>query len=231
MHGAWHGAWAWAPMLPALRARGLEPVTVDLPSAHGDGDLRADVAVVRAALLARDEPTLLVGHSYGGMVITEAGAGVAQVAGLVYVCAFLLDVGQSVVGLLDGGLPSWQRLDAERGLIRVADPVPTFYGDLDPDLAATWSGRLGVQTVSSFAQPLTAAAWRHVPSVYVVAGRDAAIPPGTQRAMARRATAVVELDSAHSPFASHPDALAGVVAEARVRPVGPPPPAPPPPPP
>jgi pimeloyl-ACP methyl ester carboxylesterase len=214
VHGAWHGSWAWSQTLPLLPEQGLEPVAVDLMSAQGQGDLRDDVAVVRSVLIESDEPTILVGHSYGGMAITEAAAGLGHVSHLVYVCAFMLDIGDSVISAVGGTTPPWWEIHAASGLIDARDPVEIFYGDLDASLAADWSARLGRQTLSSFAQPLRAAAWRDTASTYVVGTRDKAIPPGAQRAMSRRATQSVELDTSHSPFGSQPAQLAEMIASA-----------------
>ncbi len=211
VHGAWHGSWAWSPLLPLLRERGLRPVVVDLKSALGEDDLRADVAAVRSVLAESDEPTVLLGHSYGGMVITEAAAEVEHVSHLVYVGAFMLDTGDSVMSAVGGATPPWWNVDAEAGLIDVIDPIEVFYQDLNADLAAEWAARLGHQTLASFSQPLLAAAWRAIASTYVVCGRDNAIPPDVQRAMSQRATRSVEIHTGHSPFGSRPAELADLI--------------------
>lgn len=162
-------------------------------------------------MLSSDEETVLVGHSYGGLVISEASADLAPVTHLVYLCAFLFDVGRSLVGAT-GGPAAWQDVDPDTGVIRVPAPEPVFYHDVPSDLAAEWSARLGPQTVSSFSQPLSAAGWRRIPSTYLVCTQDRAIPPVAQRAMAADATTVHELDSGHSPFASAPAHVARLIA-------------------
>ncbi len=221
VHGAWHGGWAWEEVVPRLNAidRHLEVEVVELPSAGGHGDLHTDVGVVREVLGDDDLPTTVVGHSYGGMVMSQAAAGFAHVERLVYLAAFMLEEGQSLASLSDDlgvGTPPWWRIDATAGLVRAADPMTIFYNGLDPIMAASWIQRLRPQSMASFEQPLTVASWRDVPSVYVTCSDDNAIPLVLQKAMAQRATEVVDLVSGHSPFGSCPDAVADVIAAAAV---------------
>jgi len=216
VHGAWHGSWAWDPLLPALRNRGLRADTVDLRSAGGDGDLAADAEVVRAAV-SGDGPVIAVGHSYGGVVISEACAGVPDVVHLVYVCAFQIDVGDSLLGSIGNRMPPWTEVDEASRRSTVTTPTEVFYGDVPTDLAEQWSAKLTTQTLASFEQAQTGAAWRDVTSSYVVCTNDRAIPRGMQLPMAERATKVHTLESSHSPFASHPDALAGILASTAAR--------------
>ncbi|MCW2507931.1 MAG: hypothetical protein JWP68_1079, partial [Modestobacter sp.] len=102
VHGAWHTSWAWQPLIAELSD--IDVVTVDLPSSGTDpqalGDLTADADVVRAALAGIEGPVVVVGHSYGGLPITEAATAEDGVAHLVYLCAFQLDVGDSLVSSL-----------------------------------------------------------------------------------------------------------------------------------
>ncbi len=211
VHGAWHGSWAWDDLLPHLEKAGMDPATVDLPSAGNGGDLAADVAAVRAALRARPGPTVLVGHSYGGTVVTEAAAGTDAVA-LVYVCAFQLDRGESLMAAIGGRLGPWIDVDEATGTMTVNDPVRTFYADVDPARARELSAKLVPQTLASFNDPLTVSAWRDLPSTYVVCSQDHAIPPAAQQAMSERSGTVHTLDSSHSPFLSHPAELAQLIA-------------------
>lgn len=214
VHGAWHGGWAWDPLLPHLLGAGLDVKVVDLPSAGSGGDLAADAAVVRDALRADPWPTVVVGHSYGGIVVSEAAAGEPNVMSVVYLAAFMLDTGESLLGALGGAAPGWIEVDAEAGVSRVPDPVPVFYADLPDVVAQGYASRLSDQSLASFAAPQTAAAWQEVPSVYVACTQDQAIPYAAQRAMSARARAVYTLESSHSPFASHPAEVAGIIAAA-----------------
>lgn len=214
VHGAWHGGWAFDPLLPHLEQAGVDAATIELPSSGGGGDLAADAAAVRAALGSRPGPTLVVGHSYGGIAISEGAAGLPDVSGLVFVCAFQLEVGESLLGAIGGQMPPWCEVDEAAGTSVVPDPVPVFYADVEPATAHQLAGRLTTQTLSSFATPLTRAAWHDVPSTYVLCEQDRAIPPAAQEAMSARAGVVHRLDSSHSPFLSHPAELAALLAAA-----------------
>ena len=213
MHGAWHGAWAYDLLLPHLESAGLRARTVDLPSAGSRDGLDADAAAVRAALAQSPGPTVLVGHSYGGVVITEAAGGTDDVAGLVYLCAFLLDEGESLLGALQGQVPDWIEVDEAAGTSRAHRPHEVFYGDCPPEAAQAAADRLVPQSLASFAMPQTTTPWRTLPSTYVVCTQDKALPPPAQEAMSARAGTVVRLDRSHSPFLSAPDELARVLSD------------------
>jgi pimeloyl-ACP methyl ester carboxylesterase len=215
VHGAWHGGWAWDELASRLRTAGREVVAVDLPSsgpdAHTLGDLAADASVVRAALDAVDGSAVLVGHSYGGQVVSEASAGRHDVEHLVYVCAFMLDIGESLSGALGGEVPDWFELVADDTASRAHRHAEIFYADVADEVAAASSARLGLQSVSSFDAELTGAGWHAVASTYIICDQDQAIPPGAQEAMSTRAGAVHRLASSHSPFLSMPDRVAEII--------------------
>lgn len=217
IHGAWHGAWAWERLSPLLVDRDLDFVAVDLPSSGGGGDLAADAAVVRATLdelSAAGKPVTVVAHAYGGVVATEAVAGRHDVGHVVYVAAFQLDVGESLLATLGGHLPAWTVLDETAGTITVPEPVSAFYGDVDPDTSAWAVSRLRPQAQKSFTDPVTTAAWHQIPCTYVACTGDKAFPYPAQEAMAARSGTVVTMPSAHSPFFSHAAELADLVAAA-----------------
>jgi len=214
VHGAWHGAWAFDALGALLEGAGLRWHAVDLPSAGSSADLAADAAVVRRALAERPVPTVVVGHSYGGIVISEAAAGVGHVRGLVYLCAFMLDIGQSLASAQNFQFPGWVAVDEQAGTLTVRTPVDVFYNDCADAVADAAAARLVPQSLASFAAPQTAAAWRKHHSVYVVCERDQAIPPAAQDAMAARADVVERLDRSHSPFLSAPVELVGVMLRA-----------------
>ncbi|MGY1651318.1 alpha/beta fold hydrolase [Geodermatophilus sp. SYSU D01119] len=212
VHGAWHGSWCWRPLLEAL-GEDVPAHTVDLPSAGGDpaalGDLSADAAAVREALAGIDGPVVVLGHSYGGAVVTEAVTADSGVAHLVYLCAFQLDVGDSLLGSVGGQAPPWWEVGEHA--IGVTDPEAVFYNGVPGGLARDAVARIGLQSRASVEQPLTNAAWRHVPSTYVVCEQDQAIPVFAQEAMSSRAGEVLRLPSGHSPFLSHPAELAALL--------------------
>ncbi|HJX43182.1 MAG TPA: alpha/beta hydrolase [Geodermatophilus sp.] len=217
VHGAWHGPWAWRPLLDHLD--GLDVHTVDLPSSGTDpaalGDLRADAEVVRAALAGIDGPAVVVGHSYGGVVVSEAATPDTGAAHLVYLCAFQLDVGESLLAAVGGQAPPWW--EVHDGHVVATGPEEVFYNGCPPDLTSAAVGRLGLQSRAAFEQPLSRAAWREVPSTYVVCEADQAIPLFAQEQMAGRAGDVVRLPDGHSPFLSSPGEVARVLRDVAVR--------------
>jgi len=218
VHGAWHGSWCWAKVVPLLEEQGLTVRTVDLPSTGPDvdalGGLDDDVAVLTAVLDELPGPKVLVGHSYGGLPITEAGAGRDDIAHLVYVCAFMLDVGQSLLDAAGGQPMSWWQVSEDGRSITPGRPESVFYSDCDPEEAAAAAARLTPQSMSSCTTPLRAAAWQTVPATYVVADRDPELPQAVQEMMAGgKARQLRHIDSAHSPFLSRPQELAALISE------------------
>jgi pimeloyl-ACP methyl ester carboxylesterase len=229
VHGAWHGAWCWERVAAPLRALGYEPEAIDLPG-HGRSaepltDLHGDADAVRVRLDAIGEPTLLVGHSYGGMVITDAGAHDA-VAALVYVAAYLPDAGQTLLDLFTApALPEGERPSELVAAVRFSDDRSEMrlQGDAvasalyrDCDLATQqWAiRRLDAQSTASFTQAPRRVAWTSRPTTYVVCTEDRTIPAWLQRTMAVHADRVIDLPASHSPFLSMPERLADVLAEA-----------------
>ena len=215
VHGAFvrDGAWWWQPTADVLARHGLRSSAAVLPSCESEprGDLHADAEAVRALLDASEEPALLVAHSYGGMVITTAGDH-PVVRRLVYVTSFLPDTGEALADFGPGEPPTWHVSHGD-GTASVREELvrPLFAQDFDDPTYAAAADRLTAQNEAVFGQPATRAAWRQVPSTYVVCGEDRATLPETQRAQAARATDVVELPVAHHPFVTRPDLVADVL--------------------
>jgi pimeloyl-ACP methyl ester carboxylesterase len=211
VHGAWHGPWCWQPLVDELPD--VDVVTVALPSSGPDpqslGDLTADADAVRTALAGVEGPVVLVGHSYGGIPVTEAASADLGVAHLVYLCAFQLDVGDSLVSSLGGAVPPWQEVHPTH--VRVTTPEAVFYNGVAPELTTQAVAAIGLQSTSSLTQPLSRAAWRELPSTYVICEQDQAIPVEAQEAMSGRAGTVLRLDTGHSPFLAAPAELAALL--------------------
>ncbi|GEL21250.1 hypothetical protein PSU4_02040 [Pseudonocardia sulfidoxydans NBRC 16205] len=215
VHGAWHGAWAWDSLRTELPD--VETIAVDLPSSGPDpaslGTLDDDVAVVRAAVAAAGRPVVVVGHSYGGVPITEGLDGADGVARLVYLTAMMMDVGHTVAGSVRGQWPSWWDVHEDRGYLDARHPEQFLFGDVAPAVCEAAVARLQHQSLAAYTVPLTAAAWKNVPSTYIVCENDAALAPRAQERLAERADRVVRMASAHSPFLSHPEDLAALLRE------------------
>jgi pimeloyl-ACP methyl ester carboxylesterase len=211
VHGAWHGPWVWDQLrrnLPDLDTR-----VVDLPSSGADpdrlGDLYDDADVLRAAVAEIDGPVVVVAHSYGGMVATEALTDAPNIQQLVYLAAFVPDEGESIDSLHGHQLPNW--INVHDNHIDANHPARVFYGDC-PQHQARWAARqLTHQSVSSIRTPVTDPAWRYLPTAYLLCTRDRAIHPAAQAVMSARCDQVHRLRSDHSPMLSQPDALADLL--------------------
>ena len=214
VHGAFHGAWAWQRVQDRLTSMGWMVRTVDLPSVAAKGGPRFgmydDAAVVVQHLEANDGPVVVVAHSYGGVPVAQAAVGLSHVRHLVYVAAFQLDVGESVLGAI-GNPPPWWNVDGDT--MSVDNPAEVMYGDVPPAVATWAESRLRPTSYAVVEESLTAAAWHDIPSTYVVCEHDQAIPPSVQEQMGQRATDIRRLPSAHSPMLSVPDELAQLLTE------------------
>ena len=217
VHGAWHGSWCWEPVATRLADRGLNVRTVDLPTVHATNKaelrLQDDADAVAAAVAAIDGPVVVVAHSYGGVPTTQ-GALDPRVVHIVYIAAFVLDAGESLLGAVGNVAPDWWHVDG--ALTTAGDDIQTpqrlFFGDIAPDEADAASARLTSQATRAFLDPVTDVAWRDRPTTYVVTERDAIFPLEAQTALAARSSSeVVRLDTSHSPFLSQPDAVADIV--------------------
>jgi pimeloyl-ACP methyl ester carboxylesterase len=210
-----HGAlvrdadWWWHRMPAPLAAHGLRTAAVELPSCVGPGDLAADAAAVRAAVAAAEEPVALVGHSYGGTVVSEAGAGAAH---LVYLTSVLADAGRSHASYGGPEPAPWVRPGPDGTLELTGDDLQElFFADCDDATYAQALARVARQDARALTGAVTVPAWRTVPSTYVVCAEDRATPAAVQRAWAGPAPRV-EIDTGHHPFLSRPDLLAEVLA-------------------
>lgn len=215
VHGAWHGSWCWQELLPLLD--GVNVRLVDLPSVgerEGPASgLYADADVLRAAVRDVAGPVVVCAHSYGGAVASQALADLDNVEHIVYLCAFLLGKGESLLRAVGGSAPPWW--DVRDGYVEATEPRRVFYDDCSRELADSAIAKLRPQRMAAFTEELTSAAWESVPSTYVVCTRDQAIPPQAQRQLAGRAGAAVELESSHSPMLSRPAELAELLRAIR----------------
>ncbi len=214
VHGAWHGPWAFEPLTRVLDQRGTAWIAPTLPSSHDDGNGSADLAADAAAVVtaaAAAGPVILVGHSYAGAVVTEAAPHL-DVREIVYIAALVPRLGESATEAsrrvrVRTALDEAMRLE---GAWLTPDPElagAALYGHLSPEDAAAQVARMGRQTLASFRSPRQAADVA-VPRRYVRCLDDRAIDPSLQDEMAASCDTIIDLVSDHSPFRSHPDALA-----------------------
>jgi pimeloyl-ACP methyl ester carboxylesterase len=227
VHGAlvFDGAWWWHRMVEPLAALGLETLAVELPSCVASpevsgealGDMYADADAVRAAIDEVDGPVVLVGHSYGGMVITDAAEGCGNVKHLIYVTSMMPELSETMASFAGSREPGpWMDPRPEDGMMGLkTEYLPeAFMQDCDEATVAEALERVTRQPLVVFGQPPRAVAWREKPTTYVVCAEYRATPPEVQREFARRADSVVELPTGHHPMLSRPEMLAGVLAEA-----------------
>ncbi|WP_405951740.1 alpha/beta hydrolase [Streptomyces prunicolor] len=215
VHGGFVDGSGWREVYRLLTDDGFRVSVVQHPTLS----LAGDVAVTERVLDALDGPAILVGHSYGGAVITEAGNH-ERVAGLVYIAAFAPDKGESVNTLIADPAPGapvppilppvdgFLFLDRDKFHASFAADLPVAEAEFMADSQVPW----GLDALSgAIGEP----AWRHKPSWYLVATDDRMIPPPAQRAMARRAgSTVTGADAGHAVYVSRPDAVADLVRQA-----------------
>jgi len=208
VHGAWADGSGWQGVYDALGARGYNVSIVQNPATS----LADDVAAVHRVLARQAGPSLLVGHSYGGVVITEAGD-TPNVAGLVYVAAFVPDVGESVTRMLEGGAPPPIQPSADGFLFFDSSIFPhAFAQDLPAAQGAFLAATQVPPAAAAFDAPVTRASWKTRRSWYVLATEDRIIPPPSQRNMATRAKAAVsEIAGSHAVYISQPKAVADAI--------------------
>jgi len=215
VHGGFVDGSGWEGVYRALKKDGFKVSIVQNPTLS----LAGDVEVTKRVIAAQDGPVVLVGHSYGGAVITEAGND-PKVEALVYIAAFAPDAGESVTSLIKDpvpGAPVPPILPPQDGFLLLDRTkfAASFAGDVDPEQAAFMADSQVPWGLEAAAGAISEPAWKSKPSWYLVATEDRMIPPPAQRFMSKRAGAsVVEAVGSHSIYVSQPAAVAGLIASA-----------------
>jgi pimeloyl-ACP methyl ester carboxylesterase len=216
VHGAWADGSSWSAVIERLQKDGFNVTAPQFPMAK----LAGDVARLRQVLARQDGPTIVVGHSYGGQIMTALGKEAPNVAGLVYIAAFGLDQGESLGALLAQGPPSpaiaHLSID-EQGYAWLPenDFVNHFAGDVDPVRAKVMFAVQQPLAASTFGEVMGEPAWKSIPSWYLVAQGDQAIPADAERLFAKRMGAtIVEVNSNHLPMVSHADEVVKLIKRA-----------------
>src|SRR3982074_261528 len=218
VHGAWADGSSWSKVIPLLQAKGLHVVAVQNPLTS----LADDVAATKRAIALQDGPVLLVGHSYGGVVITEAGND-PKVVGLVYVAALAPSEGESVASITKPFPPAplggEVRADAE-GFLTVTPKgiAEDFAQDLPNKEKQLLTATQGPTVGAVFGATVTTAAWRTKPPWSVITSSDRAVPPELEKAepAAMKATSIT-VPSGHLPMLSHPKEVANLIEQAAAK--------------
>lgn len=219
VHGAWHQPWHWHEVEDRLTARGRQVVTVDLPSCGPErGDLYDDSAAIRAAL-DRQSDAVLVAHSYGGIPATDAAVDHPAVRRIVYLSAYMADVGESLGGFEPPATEpnihpqtDLEMVDERTMAMKPDRALEVLFHDC-PDADAAVDHLRGMNPVVLGQSPRSVA-WRGIPATYVVTTDDRATAVSVQRELSHRADAVAEIPSGHSSFLARPDDVCRIVEDA-----------------
>jgi pimeloyl-ACP methyl ester carboxylesterase len=217
VHGAWADGSCWSGVIERLQAGGYTVTAPQFP----ESSLAADVARLRQVLDRQAGPTIVAGHSYGGQIITALGTDAPNAVALVYIAAFGLAEGESIGGLLAQGgppTPALANLDIDKqgyAWVPEDDFVHHFAADVDPVQARVMYAVQQPLATSTFEDVMGVPAWKSLPSWYLVAEDDQAIPPDAERQFAKRMGATtVEVPSGHVAMVSHPDDVAQLITTA-----------------
>jgi pimeloyl-ACP methyl ester carboxylesterase len=230
VHGAWADATGFDGPIRALHSQGYRAIGVANPLRGLD----SDAAYLDALLQTVEGPMVLVAHSYGGAVISNAATGNDQVKALVFVAGWALDDGESIeqlLGLNEGSLvpPALQQVpftnpDGSEGVDLYLDQEAfpaAFAGDVDPETARVMAASQRPWSAAALSAPSGPPAWKSIPSWYLLGTEDKAIPPATQRFMAERATATIEeVPASHASMVSQPDVATKLIVTAANATVG-----------
>ena len=215
VHGGFVDGAGWEGVYRVLKHDGYDVSIVQNPTISLDGD----VAATKRVLAGQDGPAILVGHSYGGAVITQAGND-SKVAGLVYITAFAPDKGESVATLIKDpppGAPVPPILPPQEGylLLDKAKFPASFAADVDAEKASFMADSQVPWGVEALSGKISEPSWKDKPSWYLIATDDKMIPPDAQRAMSKRAgSTVIEVRGSHTIYVSQPKAVASLIEQA-----------------
>jgi pimeloyl-ACP methyl ester carboxylesterase len=216
VHGAWADGSCWSGVIERLQADDYHVTAPQFPMTA----LADDVARLRQVLNLQDGPTIVAGHSYGGQIITALGPDAPNVTGLVYIAAFALDAGESLGALLSQGPtpPALEHLFTDKqgfGWLPEDDFVKYFAADVHPVQAKVMHAVQQALAGSAFGDVMGTPAWKLVPSWFLVATQDQAIPPDAERMFASRMGATtIEVPSSHVAMVSHPGEVADLIRAA-----------------
>lgn len=216
VHGAWADGSSWSKVIPLLLDKGFAVTAAQLPLTSLDDD----IAVTRNLLAAQKGPTVLVGHSYGGAVITGAANDAPDITALVYIAAFGLDEGESLESLSKQGPPTpgvAQIRPDDHGFLWIDRDgfAQVFAADVDPDYARIMAAVQKPLSIKSFTAKSGPPAWKHVKSWYLVSENDQMIPPQAEEFMGKRMGATVRsVPASHASLVSRPGEVTDLITQA-----------------
>jgi pimeloyl-ACP methyl ester carboxylesterase len=216
VHGAWAEGSCWSAVIERLQDQGYRVTAPQFPLTS----LADDVARLRQVLALQGGPTIVAGHSYGGQIITALGDDAPNVTALVYIAAFALEKGESLGALLSQGpvTPALvHQLVDDKGFVWLSEDDFTnhFAADVDPIQAKVMFAVQQPLAASTFSDVIDTPAWRSLPTWYLVATEDQAIPPDAERLFAQRMGATtIEVAASHVAMVSHPQEVADLIAAA-----------------
>ena len=203
VHGSLQGSYSWKRVTRLLEKNNRKFVCLDLPSCGYDletlGDMNDDMDCITKALDETQGQKILVAHSYGGMPITQASAEREDIDALVYLCAFMPDVGDSIERFSDK-LPAFFKLVNDGKAVQHADA--SMHGD-----------RIIYQSTKSFEKVIEKCGWHHIPSLYILCTQDHDLPTAKQQKMSGRAGKVIPMQSGHYPFFTHTQELTDILLD------------------
>jgi pimeloyl-ACP methyl ester carboxylesterase len=216
IHGAWADGSSWSGVIQRLQKADYTVIAPQFPLTS----LADNLARLRQVLAVQSGPTIVVGHSYGGQIMTALGTDAPNVVGLVYIAAFGLDQGETIGALLEQGPPppalAHLRIDAQGfAWLPQSDFVTYFAADVERNQANVMYAVQQPLSVTALGDVMGTPAWKTLPSWYLVAKNDQALPSDAERFFAQRMGAIsVEIDSSHVAMVSHPDAVVKLIKDA-----------------
>ena len=217
VHGAWHSGSGFKTLQTELEKFDINSKTVELSSVAKPNepisDMYKDAEIVKEAASRFPDGCFVLGHSYGGLPITQGLTDLTNVQGLIYLTAFMLDAGETLYAACGSQDPEWWIRQPNGERLNAARPEEIFYNTCEQGIAKDAANSLRDQSLLAFNQPITEVSWKEIKSTYIICERDQAIPLFAQEAMSQRASQVKRMDTDHSPFLSAPKELAEIISK------------------